>query len=138
MTGGLVGCALAGFKLVNALRQGTRRQEGTSVARLTLRQAARAVAGSRRETIAAVWLACHTQQEIADAVGYASKSDISTELAECSKLEALPKSNKLAALHEDAEWAPPLYDIWNVSSNHNSITRVQEAAGPAAGNSARL
>ena len=71
----------------------------------------------RRETIRALWLACHTQQEIADAVGYASKSDISAELAECSKLEALPKSNKLAALHEDADWVPPLYDIWNVSSN---------------------
>ena len=115
MTGGLVGCALAGFKLVNALRQGTRRQEGTSVARLTLRQAARAVAGSRRETIRAMWLACHTQQEIADAVGVTDQT-IANEV-ETLNLEALPKLEKLAALHEDADWVPPLYDIWNVSSN---------------------
>lgn len=66
----------------------------------------------RRETIRALWLACHTQQEIADAVGV-DKATASRELEDCCNPEALPKSNKLAALHEDADWVPPLYDIWN-------------------------
>ena len=70
----------------------------------------------RRETIAALWLACHTQQEIADAVGV-SQAEIAAATGELSELEALPKLIKLAALHEDADWVPPLYDIWNVSSN---------------------
>lgn len=66
----------------------------------------------RRETIRAMWLACHTQQDIADAVGV-TKETISQEVEESQILEALPKSDKLAALHEDADWTPPLYDIWN-------------------------
>lgn len=64
----------------------------------------------RRETIRDMWLACHTQQEIADAVGVDEKT-IRNELEETGELEALPKVRKLSALHEDAEWAPPLYDI---------------------------
>lgn len=48
-----------------------------------------------------MWLACYTQQEIADAVGV-DKATASRELEDCCNLEALPKSNKLAALHEDA------------------------------------
>ena len=56
----------------------------------------------RRETIRALWLACHTQQEIADAVGV-TKETISQEVEESQILEALPKSDKLAALHEDAD-----------------------------------
>ena len=67
----------------------------------------------RRETIRALWLACHTQQEIADAVGVTDQT-IANEV-ETLNLEALPKLEKLAALHEDADW-------------------VQEAAGAAAGN----
>lgn len=54
----------------------------------------------RRETIRALWLACHTQQEIADAVG-CSQKEISEDTREVYDLEALPKGIKLAALHED-------------------------------------
>lgn len=50
-----------------------------------------------------MWLACYTQQEIADAVGV-TKETISQEVGDSQILEALPKSDKLAALHEDAEW----------------------------------
>jgi len=44
--------------------------------------------------------------EYAEEVGYADKSAISRELEECCNLEALPKSNKLLALHEDPDWQP--------------------------------
>jgi len=66
-----------------------------------------------------MWLACHTQQEIADAVGV-DETDKSLRVS--GNLEALPKYQKLSALHEDADWAPPLYDIWNVDRNNNSTT----------------
>jgi hypothetical protein len=50
-----------------------------------------------------MWLACHTQQEIADAVGVTDQT-IANEV-ETLNLEALPKLEKLAALHEDADWS---------------------------------
>ena len=46
-----------------------------------------------------------------------SHTEVGNESAVLQDMEALPKSQKLAALHEDADWVPPLYDIWNVSSN---------------------
>ena len=55
----------------------------------------------RRETIRDLWLACYTQQEIADAVGV-SQAEIAADAGELSELAALPKLIKLAALHEDA------------------------------------
>jgi len=73
----------------------------------------------RRETIRDMWLACYTQQEIADAVGV-DETDKSLRVS--GNLEALPKYQKLAALHDDADWTPPLYDIWNVDRNNNSTT----------------
>lgn len=66
----------------------------------------------RRETILAMWLACYTQDEIAEAVGLTRRhvGEISSTL-EIS--ETLPKSPKLASTYSDADWKPPLYDIWD-------------------------
>jgi len=46
-----------------------------------------------------------------------TRDEVRGDMELMGNLEALPKSPKLAALHEDADWVPPLYDIWNVSSN---------------------
>jgi len=72
----------------------------------------------RDETIRAMWLACHTQQQIADEVGV-TKETISQTVQECQKLESFPKSDKLHALYQEPEWEPPLYDIWNQSKQSN-------------------
>jgi len=66
----------------------------------------------RDETIRAMWLACYTQQEIADEVGV-SKMEISRTLELCNDLESFPKSYKPSALYQEPSWEPPLYDIWN-------------------------
>ena len=73
---------------------------------------------ARSAKIRSMWLSCHTQQEIADAVGL-TKETVSAHAETCQNLEAIPKSDKLAALFEDADWKPPLYDLWNQAKNTN-------------------
>lgn len=87
----------------------------------------RALNEKRDRTIREMWMACYTQDEIAEAVGVA-KATVNDKLAVCSDLEALPKSNKLLALHEDADFKPPLYDIWNFSKNSNSTKHFGNTA----------
>ena len=70
----------------------------------------------RNEKIRAMWLACHTQEEIAEAVGIHAK-DKSLQVS--SNLEELPNYCKLAATYQDADWQPPIYDIWNFADNAN-------------------
>jgi DNA-binding XRE family transcriptional regulator len=55
----------------------------------------------RRDTIKDMWMACHTQDEIATEVGVSQKT-INAELEELYNLEDLPKGIKLSALHEEA------------------------------------
>jgi len=52
-------------------------------------------------------MACHTQEQIAEEVGMKQGGDFAAIIGELENLEALPKSLKLAALHEDADWQPP-------------------------------
>jgi hypothetical protein len=62
----------------------------------------------RDKRIFAMWLACHTQQEIAgvEGVGVATVNEvISSETAD------LPKPNKAASEHA-TDFEPPIYNIW--------------------------
>lgn len=59
-----------------------------------------------------MWLACYTQEEIAEAVGL-SQPQIKEILEELSDMEKFPKSIKLLALFEDAEFETPIYNIWS-------------------------
>ena len=68
----------------------------------------------RKETIRAMWLACHTQDEIAEAVGVDQKT-VTNMAKEIGNLEALPNFLKLTATYSDADWQPPIYDIWQAS-----------------------
>lgn len=74
----------------------------------------------RRNTTFSMWLACYTEQEIADTLGV-HKDTVSEDLADRRILETLPKSDKLLALHDEADWAPPLFDIWNPAKNNNAV-----------------
>lgn len=73
----------------------------------------------RREKIAAMWLACYTQEEIAEAVGI-SQMEASRETQEINNLEVLPKSLKLSSLYQD-DFEPELYDIWNFAKKTNEV-----------------
>lgn len=62
---------------------------------------------ARNQRIFDKWMACHTQQEIAEAVntGKATINDI------CSGMAELPKANKPTADHL-TDFTPPIYNVW--------------------------
>nr|WP_275895714.1 DNA methyltransferase [Acidibrevibacterium fodinaquatile] len=54
-----------------------------------------------------MWLACYTQEEIAEAEGAA----VGTVNSVCSEMADLPESDKPAASHL-TDFDPPLYNVW--------------------------
>lgn len=74
----------------------------------------------QRERVVSLWMQCWTQDEIADEVGM-TQQRIAEIMGEVPDLEALPNPVKLSALHQDADWAPPLFDIWNAAKNSNEV-----------------
>jgi len=43
-------------------------------------------------------------------------------------LEALPNPAKLAAMYQDADWQPPLFDVWTASRNNNAVKHYGNTA----------
>ncbi len=82
----------------------------------------------RRERIAAMWLACYTQEEIGAAVGV-SRPEVTAECQELSETEALPKLTKLLATHEDPDWKPPPRKALDVSAARSSMATYTYAGG---------
>ncbi len=82
----------------------------------------------RNRHIFDLWLACHTQQEIANAVGVPQKT-VDDTLSEFGNLANLAKTDRVAAEHATG-FEPPIYNIWkqqkkSENSKHfgNSETR---------------
>ncbi len=71
---------------------------------------------ARNKRIRELWMACWTQQEIADEVGIV-KSEIN---AICSQTEDLPFANKSAANHE-VDFDPPVYNIWKQQFKNSNV-----------------
>jgi len=65
----------------------------------------------RNKRIYAKWLACWTQQDIADSEGI-SQSQTKAILSEFPELEKLIKSVQTLATYADPDWTPPIYNIW--------------------------
>ena len=59
-----------------------------------------------------MWMACYTQQEIAEACEV-TKETVSTI---CQKMAKLPKSDKPAADHL-SDFDPPIYNAWKYKAN---------------------
>ena len=66
---------------------------------------------ARDRRIFEMWLACYTQEEIAEAVGAA----VGTVNSVCSEMANLPELNKPAASHL-TDFEPPLYNVWKQQS----------------------
>ena len=66
-------------------------------------------------------ITCATQEEIAEAVGV-HKDTVSAEMEVCRNLETLPNSDKVTAMHQDADFAPPIYNVWTFAKKTNSVT----------------
>lgn len=60
------------------------------------------LAEEQNKLIFDMWVACYTQEEIADKVGIAQNT-VKDKLQELTVLEALPKQFKLSALYQDAD-----------------------------------
>ena len=65
---------------------------------------------ARDKRIFAMWLACHTQQEIADAVG-CSQPEVKEVLSKMATLPNLIKPDQSAAEHA-TDFEVPIYNIW--------------------------
>lgn len=81
----------------------------------------------RQRRIQDMWLACHTQEEIAEAVGLSQKA-IDLETKELVVLETFPKLLITLAQHADADFTPPLYNIWTFKRNTNTTTHFGNSA----------
>lgn len=74
-------------------------------------------AAERRERAYALWLACHTQQDIADALEMPQRT-IADLVKDFSEIGNLAKSAKIAAEFGDWE-SPPLYTLWQWRDKSN-------------------
>jgi hypothetical protein len=72
-----------------------------------------------------MWLACHTQDEIAEACGI-GRQTATDELASMPDLERLPKPAKNAALYSD-DFDPPLYNVWTFATRTYHPTNARRS-----------
>ena len=74
----------------------------------------------RKQKIFDMWMACYSQEEIAQEIN-SDPTDKNLRLS--GNLEDFPNYQKLAALHQDAEFTAPLYNIWTFSKKTNGVSR---------------
>lgn len=65
----------------------------------------------RKAKIFSLWMACCTMEDIAEAVGV-TKETVSKEIETLSDLSQCEKSDKVSADFADADFPPPLYNVW--------------------------
>jgi len=110
-------CVVQGVSTLDDLGiEYTQSHRWQAISRLPARAFNDHIAECRRKLIFDMWLACHTQQEIADAVGI-HKDTVSEEMELRRNLDKCPKSDKLTATFQEPDWVPPLYDIWTFAKN---------------------
>lgn len=74
----------------------------------------------RDKKIADMWLACYTEEEIAEAVG-CGDATIREFLKESAEKDIWQKA-RIFANYTDPDWTPPLYDIWKAKEKSNKTT----------------
>ncbi|HMN12406.1 MAG TPA: DNA methyltransferase [Bellilinea sp.] len=72
----------------------------------------------RDQKIREMWLACHTQEEIAEQVGM-SQQTVAEAAKELPKLDTWQKAVISAATYAEPDWSPPLYNIWSFAAKSN-------------------
>jgi len=80
------------------------------------------LAEEQNKTIFDMWMACYTQEEIADKVKGITQDIVSDRMKVLRNLEALPKSVKLSALYQDADWSVPTTNVWNYAKKTNEVS----------------
>jgi DNA-binding XRE family transcriptional regulator len=72
----------------------------------------------QKRRVREMWLACRTQDEIADTLGITQKT-ISNQTKDLVDLESFPNLLGLHAKYGEPDWKPPLFNIWNFAKNAN-------------------
>ena len=69
-----------------------------------------------------MWLACYTQEEVAEAVGL-SDEWVRQNVQESQLYDTWPKLGIFSA-YQDPGWVPPLYDVWKVQNKSNKTAHA--------------
>jgi len=80
----------------------------------------RQIREARRQKIYDMWLTCHIQQEIGEAVGL-SRQAITEEIATFASFGSASETGKSLAFFQDAQFKPPLYNVWAFAKKSNEI-----------------
>lgn len=75
----------------------------------------------RDRQIAEMWLACHTEEEIAETVGVKLGSIHGMLPGESLETDIWQESSVFAN-YRDPKWKPPLYDVWKVQNKSNETS----------------
>ncbi|WP_087001436.1 hypothetical protein [Rhizobium sullae] len=86
----------------------------------------------RDQRIFGKWLACWTQQEIAESKGMTSQA-IGQVLKETADLPSLSKTEQTLASHADEAFKPPIYNVWKQQNPFRcrALTRGNRQAAKA-------
>lgn len=74
----------------------------------------------RKQHIFDMWLSCHTQEEIAEAVGI-SIGTVNGETETIFRFGSASKSEKSLAQHADADFETPIYNVWTFAKKTNGV-----------------
>ena len=85
------------------------------------------VTGSPDRRIAEMWLACYTEEEIAEAVG----TGVQPVKDAVSDKNAIWQKNLIFSNYQEPGWQPPLYDVWRAAKKSNDVSHFgnSEARG---------
>ena len=75
----------------------------------------------RKEKIFNMWMACYSQEEIADECGV-SRESVKIEIETIGKNGTDSKITKSLVFSKDAEFKPPIYNIWTFSKKTNEVS----------------
>ena len=74
----------------------------------------------RNKKIADLWLACHTEEEIAEAVGV-TEGHLHSILPEESLENAIWQKSRILSQYQEPDWTPPLYNVWKQQDKSNEV-----------------
>ena len=85
-----------------------------------LADAKKTLKAERDQKIADMWLACYTEEEIAEAVGI-DQSTVNDMVNGESWETATWQKSMILAEYREPEWTPPLYNVWTKAAKTNEV-----------------
>lgn len=75
----------------------------------------------RKQRIFDMWLACHTEEDIA-AANDITRQTVNNQIEVLQNLETLPNFAKVSASFQDEDFATPLYNVWTFARKTNAVS----------------